>query len=59
MAFAVKMDWCTFFNGPYRKYIMPSYKPPATDMPYTDDDKVEVCEMFKQNGGVMLHNISF
>lgn len=57
MPYALKMDGCTFLNGPYRKYAMPSIKPPATDLPYTDDHKVDICEMFKQNGGVMLPKI--
>lgn len=55
MPYSLKMDGCTFLNGPYRKYAMPIIKPPATDLPYTDDDKADICEMFKHNGGVKQH----
>lgn len=52
MPYSIKTDLCAYFNGPYRKYAMPSLKPPECDMPYTEDENVNVCEIFKKNGGV-------
>lgn len=32
-------------NGPYRKYVMDDLKPPVTDLPYTDDQNVDLAEL--------------
>lgn len=47
-----KMDMCSYLNNQYRKYIMPSMKPPAADYLYTDDKDKDICQMMKDDGGV-------
>lgn len=47
-----KMDMCSYLNNQYRKYIMPSMKPPAADYFYTDVKGKDICQMMKDDGGV-------
>lgn len=42
------MDVCSYLNNPYRKYIMPSMKPPAANALYTDEKNKDMCELFKE-----------
>lgn len=49
-----KMTLCSFYNEPYRKYMMPSMKPPAADYLYTDDPNKDICQILKDDGGVRI-----
>lgn len=54
MPFAIKMDFYAFLNVPFRKYALPIIKPPATDLPYTDDDKANICEISNKTEAVTV-----
>lgn len=49
-----RIDVCSYFDKPYRQYIMKSMKPPASDMPYSEDPKESLCKMFKARENVGL-----
>lgn len=55
-----RQDFCTFADGPYRKYFIDGFKPPATDLWYTDDPNEKLCDIMKANGPVSApHSTNF
>lgn len=51
-----RQDYCSFLDETYRKYFMDSFKPPTTELMYTDDPNVKICDIFKQNGAVTIYD---
>lgn len=47
-----RQDYCSFLDVTYRRYFMGTFKPPATDLMYTEDPKEKLCDIFKRNGPV-------
>lgn len=47
-----KTDVCTYYNTNYRQYVLKSFKPPASDAPYTEDPEENVCELYRMEGEV-------
>lgn len=47
-----RQDYCSFLDTTFRKYFMEAFKPPVTELMYTEDPNEKLCDIFRQNGAV-------
>lgn len=47
-----KKSYCDYINGDFRKLLMESAKPPATNFPYSEDPNVDLCDKIRTDHDV-------
>lgn len=47
-----RVTYCEYVNTSYRKYFMSAAKPPASNLPYTDDPNIDLCASFRADHDV-------